>query len=648
MGMVDQRSHAVGGAVSLFLLLAGSGGAIAAESTSLEVLSLSKLPHHEVVLVRGALSGSFARPWDLSPTGHLGSYRVPVWLAYPLKRFHGGAIVEPAHPAGGADYLSHLSTATEQFNTLFADPANGGAEFDLTTLLDGGDFLWEGPPRGRGAYVYAFVVSERSLLNVYKAPPFQNGPFQGSIYGIRIDPGFFITRTFDRAVIARDVSRVVRDVALLRQAVDAFAPTDGTQKGLKSSLLRTCSKSGGCDARDVMAVGFSAQSGPIGDWLFSGLNTGLAAQVDYADGFRFGAGLVFDGSVRSGVNAALCVNYFHNQGPEPCPGAPDPREGKAFVLNSEGDVQWDIRYSPLFYGPLAPDKPNAGFSVRPDQGSFPSTQYRVYEVATDTHIPDFLFDPRKAGLISYPEAPYTNWLDVRPVYRAMTENMRLWMRHGVDPPPSALIEMGEERQVALEPEFPFPPPPDDFVTLGGVQPYFVPPSRTAPGFDRARGYDFNVEGGVRLTNVRTTLTIPGAPPLSFGAPLGVHRPQRCNNLAPLTHLPGDPLYCPNLFGNQDGFEPPGWRNGDFIPYKDAIPGNPAIFQDELDAVNAANGTQLENPCSLYYPTHAHYSAAVAFAAAYAAGQRWVLPEEVSALVAAAEQKAKDFPGCVPR
>src|SRR5262245_46481523 len=107
MAMAERWSHAVVCvALAGGLAHAGAGRAGAAESVGIEVLSLAKLPRHDVVLVRAALSGSFGRPWDASPAGHVGSHRIPVWLAYPLKRFQGAAIVEPMHPAGGTDYLS--------------------------------------------------------------------------------------------------------------------------------------------------------------------------------------------------------------------------------------------------------------------------------------------------------------------------------------------------------------------------------------------------------------------------------------------------------------------------------------------------------------------------------------------------------------
>jgi hypothetical protein len=35
-------------------------------------------------------------------------------------------------------------------------------------------------------------------------------------------------------------------------------------------------------------------------------------------------------------------------------------------------------------------------------------------------------------------------------------------------------------------------------------------------------------------------------------------------------------------------------------------------------------------------------------AEHALAERWILSEEVDSLVAAAEQKALEFPGCVPR
>ena len=52
-------------------------------------------------------------------------------------------------------------------------------------------------------------------------------------------------------------------------------------------------------------------------------------------------------------------------------------------------------------------------------------------------------------------------------------------------------------------------------------------------------------------------------------------------------------------------------------------------------------------CSTFYPTHHSYTNAITDAANHAVAERWILAEEVDSIVAAAEQKALQYPGCVP-
>jgi hypothetical protein len=72
--------------------------------------------------------------------------------------------------------------------------------------------------------------------------------------------------------------------------------------------------------------------------------------------------------------------------------------------------------------------------------------------------------------------------------------------------------------------------------------------------------------------------------------------------------------------------------GSFVPYT------------ELGAELSAVGTP--NPCQ-NYASHDAYLAAVKRAAKYAVRQRWILADEIDPIVAAAEKKAGQYPGCVP-
>jgi hypothetical protein len=165
---------------------------------------------------------------------------------------------------------------------------------------------------------------------------------------------------------------------------------------------------------------------------------------------------------------------------------------------------------------------------------------------------------------------------------------------------------------------------------------WVPPAWIAPTFDRAAQYDLNIEGGVRLPHVRTTVRLGNHFKTSFGAPLGIHRPFACHNFAPLTR----PFVCPWFVENQFPDYPPGFLYGDFIPYRDLDPTHPQL-QAELDAFG------LPSPCALYYPTRAAYEHAVRAAAAHAVLQRWVPLDGVEDLVRDALARAQRFAGCVP-
>jgi hypothetical protein len=384
----------------------------------------------------------------------------------------------------------------------------------------------------------------------------------------------------------------------------------------------------------VVAGGFSSQAAIWRDMQFMRLNTALAQTV-YDDGFAFPRTVV-DATILGGVRDPGCTNYFLLPGDPSsvCRGAPPPEEGKTFILNTEDDVQYQPRF-PVF-DPQTGFQFMGGFMVRGREGTNDDRNYRTYEIAAATHLATFIFDPVAAGFISYPEVAYPSWVDTRPVYRAMLDNMRHWVQHGVPPPPNALLSLGRVETVSLEPAFPFPPPPDPpDILLGGPQPFWVAPAWTAPDFDRARQYDLSIEGGVRLPHVRTTVGA-GRLQASFGAPLGVHRPFACANFRPLS----TPFDCPSLAQFQVPDYPPGFLFGDFIPYRDLDAAHPQL-QRELDAFG------LPNPCDLYYPTRAAYGTAVRLAVAYAALQRWIRLEDADGMIQQAAARAQQFPGCVP-
>ncbi len=632
------------------------------ETTRFEVLSLAKLPHHDNVVVRGALSGTFKRPWDLGtgPNQHEGSYKVPVWVVYPLRPGHSSrvALVDAKHPDGSTDWQWHLTDVAEPVRQTLAAalgvPIGGGVVDALgqEMLLDQADFLWSPPLLG--SYIYATMVADRSLINFYLSPDFQNGPAQGTVSGIKIDGSYFVSRRFDRAIIGRDVSKLVRSGAALVSALESFAPQDPSQRELRAALLKTCgSARQPCAAKKALSLGFSFTAGTLRDFYFSGLNTRLPQAVSYDDGFVFPGGLVFDGSIQAGVAFNACSDYFRAFDPDGtfrsdrervfCNGAPAPEQGQVITLNSEWDVQWSVRFADFIDGQI--ETAFSGFKARPDQGRNGSRNYRVYEIAGTSHVPRLLFDPIAAGFYAYPDLPYQDPVDVRPVYKATLYNASLWVLGLREPPPNALIDMGEQRTVELEPVFgPFDfGPPFDNLFFGGPSRWFVPPARTSPEFDTTQPneYDFNPEGGIRLPHVRTTLALPGGNHVSVGGPLGVAVPHFCNNFTPLT----DPIACPWLVqsGQVPDF-PPGWFDGQFVPYKDPVFHR---FEDDPVAFNAVTGASLPNPCDVYYPTHAAYSQAVRLAAFYAAEQRWILPEHIPDVIATAERRAEDSGGCVP-
>jgi hypothetical protein len=236
-----------------------------------------------------------------------------------------------------------------------------------------------------------------------------------------------------------------------------------------------------------------------------------------------------------------------------------------------------------------------GWRARPEHGPQLSGRYRVYELAATAHIPTQLLPLELVGLRPSTQATQ-NYADSFPVFRAAIEHLRAWLERGERPPDSVAIRGKVAR---IDGAF------FDGASWGTDNSLvFVP--RT--------GDDGNALGGVRLPHVHTELRGHRM----VGGPLGVYRGTHCDN---------DPtersfiLHC-RLSGNTSIYNMAG---GTFTPYVDFDPGR----------------------CADLYPTHRSYSEAVERAAEHAVTAGWILPAEIDAIVAAAEQKASEWPTCVP-
>jgi Alpha/beta hydrolase domain len=233
-----------------------------------------------------------------------------------------------------------------------------------------------------------------------------------------------------------------------------------------------------------------------------------------------------------------------------------------------------------------------GWRARPD-GS--DAHYRVYEIAGAPHIPT-PFIPLKLVGLREEEAADQNYVEMAPVLRAMAVQLRGWIG-GQSAPPVSVFLKGRVARLAA--------PLFSTASWG---------SDTPQAFVTKLGEDGNALGGVRLPHIRTTL--PSG--VQVGGPLGLYRGTECGT---------DPtestfiLSC-QLSGDVNIYNMAG---GTFAPY-------PAV-----DVW----------PCSVFYPSHESYTSTVTEAAQHAVGEGWILGEEVDSIVAAAEQKALEYPGCVP-
>jgi hypothetical protein len=234
-----------------------------------------------------------------------------------------------------------------------------------------------------------------------------------------------------------------------------------------------------------------------------------------------------------------------------------------------------------------------GWKARPAGGA---AHYRVYEIAGAPHIPT-PFIPLKLVGLREDEAAEQNYVEMAPVLRAMAEHLRGWIEAGSAPPPSVFLKGRVARLAA---------PLFSTASWG---------SDTPLAFVTKLGEDGNVLGGVRLPHVRTTL--PNG--VRVGGPLGLYRGTECGtDPTESTYI----LSC-GLSGDVNIYNMAG---GTFTPYP------------EVDV----------RLCSVLYPTHEFYTDAITEAAEHAVAERWILAEEVASMVAAAEQKALQYPGCVPR
>lgn len=233
-----------------------------------------------------------------------------------------------------------------------------------------------------------------------------------------------------------------------------------------------------------------------------------------------------------------------------------------------------------------------GWKARPDGGA---AHYRVYEIAGAPHIPT-PFIPLKLVGLREERAAEQNYVEMAPVLRAMAEHLRGWIEAGSAPPPSVFLKGRVARLAA---------PLFSTASWG---------SDTPLAFVTKLGEDGNVLGGVRLPHVRTTL--PSG--IRVGGPLGLYRGTECGT---------DPIESTYILS--------------------------CALSGDVNIYNMAGGTFTPYPevdvglCSVFYPSHRSYADAITKAAEHAVAEGWILPEEVDSIVTAAEQKALEFPGCVP-
>jgi Alpha/beta hydrolase domain len=233
-----------------------------------------------------------------------------------------------------------------------------------------------------------------------------------------------------------------------------------------------------------------------------------------------------------------------------------------------------------------------GWKARPGSAN---DWYRVYEIAGTSHISTPFFPLKLVGLREHAAADQ-NYAEMAPVIRAMADQLGAWIEGAPAPPPSAFLKGHVARLAA---------PLFSSASWG---------SDTRLAFVTKLGEDGNALGGVRLPHVQTSL--PSG--MLVGGPLGLYRGVECgSDPTDSTYL----LSC-GLSGDVNIYNMAG---GTFTPYS------------EVDV----------RLCPAFYPTRQSYTNAIINAAEHAVTERWILAEEVRSIVAAAEQKTEQYPGCVP-
>jgi hypothetical protein len=360
----------------------------------------------------------------------------------------------------------HTLSASPAFLAFLSNAEEGSQGVDWPRLAAGASLFG----REHGGYVWAGVVWSKDFLDALKGTEFQ---------GIPIDQTYHIENGFaDRYLVLQAASLIERDPG-------AFI--EGSPKHRQP-----------CAVRRVISGGYSQTGQLLRAFYFNEQNTDLATDT------RFRKGLVFDGSIQNGITENVCRavagEFYACNGPTPSD------QGKVITTNSEFDVQLTALASGL-----------GVVSGRLARGQGPN--WRIYEIAGVSHIPTFSTDLKPLG-IKPASMPDQNYADSRPVYRAMVENLRIWIKKGAAPPPNALLE-GQVMDLQFREDL-------------GVLPWFMPSAFVPPSFDLAGDYDLNADGGVRLPHLRTG---------DFGAPLGLYRGSNATTRSP-SPKPSDARSCP--------------------------------------------------------------------------------------------------------
>lgn len=274
--------------------------------------------------------------------------------------------------------------------------------------------------------------------------------------------------------------------------------------------------------------------------------------------------------------------------PIACDGPTASSEGPAVVVRSESDIQG------LWTRGLRPDS----------AGRYPELDhFKVHEINSASHVetPYFSDEP----FLEDPSVSRQNPLDRSPILRADLINVLEKIRSNMPLPGSRFMEAQ------------------------------APNSRSALGIIALNPQTGNGFGGIALPQA--------------AAPLGLYRGLDCHGLYSLDFNPSSPYhYALPPLGRGDlvnGRATYVQETTAFLPYRfcEAAASIEGIFTP-YRVVDAANGS---NYCGSLYPTRQAYSARVIAAADQLIADRLLLPEERSAIIAAAEAEADKYPECVP-